>query len=155
MCSRGVLIHCPSRLGATAAVLATELQGSDAVFATLARERDQAVGHFDGVMSHSFKCSRLSRCDAEPKLPLATRHQCLEEFAPRQSGVASSGWCSTPWVLPRQVRISVLQLCIFVAVPQLPLHAGIAALALLVLFHCTFAAILILRFFHKGFSRRL
>src|ERR1700730_16602080 len=54
-----------------------------------------------------------------------------------------------------QIRVGVLQLHVLIAVPQLPLHTGIAALALFVLFHCAFAAILILRFFHKGFSRRL
>jgi hypothetical protein len=35
------------------------------------------------------------------------------------------------------------------------LHAGISGLALLVLVHCAFATILVLRFFHKGFSCRL
>jgi hypothetical protein len=72
MCSRGVLVHCPSRLGAAAAVLAAKLQCSDGVFTKWALKGDKAVHHFDGVMSHSFNCSRLSRYDSEPKLHLAT-----------------------------------------------------------------------------------
>ena len=68
MCSLGVLIHCPSSLGAAAAVSAAEFRRGDGVFATLARERDQAVHHLDGVMSHSFNSSPLSRYDSEPKL---------------------------------------------------------------------------------------
>lgn len=69
MCSRGVLVHCPSRLGATAAVLAAELLCGDRVFAKGALERSKAIDHFDGVISHSFKCSRLFRYDSELKLP--------------------------------------------------------------------------------------
>jgi hypothetical protein len=69
MCSRGVLVHCPGRLGAAAAVLAAELQCGDGVFTAWAHERSQTVDHFDGVMSHSFKYSRLSRYDSELKLP--------------------------------------------------------------------------------------
>ena len=63
-----MLVHCPSRLGAAAAVSAAEFRRGDGVFATLARERDQAVHHLDGVMSHSFNSSPLSRYDSEPKL---------------------------------------------------------------------------------------
>jgi hypothetical protein len=33
-------------------------------------ERGHVVRHFDGVMSHSFKSSRLSRYGSEPKLLL-------------------------------------------------------------------------------------
>jgi hypothetical protein len=69
MYSRGVLVHCPGRLGAAAAVLAVELQCGDGVFTEWALEGDKAVHHFDGVMSHSFDCSLLYRCDSEPKLP--------------------------------------------------------------------------------------
>jgi hypothetical protein len=72
MCSRGVLVHCLGRLGAAAAVLAAELQCGDGVFTKRALEGDKAVHHFDGVMSHSFNCSLLSRYDSEPKLPLTT-----------------------------------------------------------------------------------
>jgi hypothetical protein len=75
MCGRGVLIHCLSRLGAAAAVLAAELQRGDRGFTTWACERDQAVDRFDGVMSHAFKCSRLSRYDSEPKSPLTVRRE--------------------------------------------------------------------------------
>jgi hypothetical protein len=75
MCSRGVLVHCPSRLGAAVAVLAAELPSGDGVFTKWALERAKAVHHFDGVMSHSFNCSSLSRYDSELKLPLTTRHE--------------------------------------------------------------------------------
>jgi hypothetical protein len=68
MCSRGVFVHCPSCLGSAAAVLSAEVHCRDGVFATLACERGQAIHHFDGVMSHSFKSSPLSGYDSEPKL---------------------------------------------------------------------------------------
>jgi len=60
MCSLGVLVHCPRRLGATVAVLAAEVQCGDGVFAMPARECNQAADHSDGVMSHNFKCSPIS-----------------------------------------------------------------------------------------------
>jgi hypothetical protein len=60
MGSRNVLVDCLSRLGAAAAVLTAELQGGDGVFTVLARECGQAAHCFDGVMSHSFNCSRFS-----------------------------------------------------------------------------------------------
>jgi hypothetical protein len=69
MCSRGVHVHCPSRLGAAAAVLAAELPCGDGVFTKWALEPGKAVHHFDSVMSHSFNCSCLSRYDSELKLP--------------------------------------------------------------------------------------
>jgi hypothetical protein len=68
MCGRGVFVHCPSCLGSAAAVLSAEVHCRDGVFATLACERGQAIHHFDGVMSHSFKSSPLSGYDSEPKL---------------------------------------------------------------------------------------
>jgi hypothetical protein len=64
-----VLVHCPSRLGTTAAVLAAKLLRGDGVFAKWAFERRKTVYHFDGVISHSFKGSRLSGYDSELKLP--------------------------------------------------------------------------------------
>jgi hypothetical protein len=67
MYSRSVLVHRPSRLDAAAAVLAVELQYCQGVLAMWARERGHAVDQFDGVMSHTFKCSRLSGYDSEPK----------------------------------------------------------------------------------------
>jgi hypothetical protein len=70
MCSRGVLVHCPSRLGAAAAVLAAKLPCRDGMLAKDAPERAKAVHHFDCVISHNFKCSRLSRHGSELKLPL-------------------------------------------------------------------------------------
>jgi hypothetical protein len=69
MCRRGVLVHCPSRLGAAVAILVAELLCSDGVFTKWTRERAKAVYHLDGVMSHSFKYSRLSQYDSELKLP--------------------------------------------------------------------------------------
>jgi hypothetical protein len=69
MLCRGVLVHCPSRLGATVTVLAAELLCGDRMFTNWTLERAKAVHHFDGVISHSFKSSRLSRYDSEPKLP--------------------------------------------------------------------------------------
>jgi len=69
MHSRSVLVHCPSCLGAQAAVLNAEVRCRDGVFATWARERSHAIDQFDGVMSHSFKCSPSSRRGSEPKLP--------------------------------------------------------------------------------------
>jgi hypothetical protein len=68
MFSRIMFVHCPSCLGSAAAVLSAEVQCRDRVFATLACERSHAIHHFDGVMSHSFKSSPLSRDGSEPKL---------------------------------------------------------------------------------------
>jgi hypothetical protein len=70
MCSRGVLVHCPSRLGAAVAVEAIELPCGDGVFTEGALERAKAVHHFDGAISHSFNSSPLSQCVSELKLPL-------------------------------------------------------------------------------------
>jgi hypothetical protein len=58
---------------------------------------------------------------------------------------------STRQVSPGQIRISVLQLCILVTVPQLTLHASIATFILLVLLHRALAPILIRRFVHGCF----
>src|SRR5580700_2919541 len=69
MLCRGVLVHCPSRLGATVTVRAAELPCGDRMFTNWTLERAKTVHHFDGVISHSFKSSRLSRNDSEPKLP--------------------------------------------------------------------------------------
>ena len=60
MCSRGVLVHRPSRLGAAVAILAAEIPCGDEVFAKSALERAKAAHHLDGVMSHSFNCRRSS-----------------------------------------------------------------------------------------------
>jgi hypothetical protein len=62
-----------SRLGAAAAVLAAELPCGDGVSTKWALEYAKALHHCDGVMSHSFKCSHLSRYDSE--LKLRTRHE--------------------------------------------------------------------------------
>jgi hypothetical protein len=68
----GVLVHCPGRLGAAAAVLDTELSCGDGVFANRALERHQAVHRLDGVMSHTPYCSPFPGYNSEPKLPLRT-----------------------------------------------------------------------------------
>ena|ERR1700681_3132847 len=70
MCSRGVLVHCPSRLGAAVSVEAVELPCGDRVFTEWALERAKAVHHFDGVMSHSFNSSPSYQYVSELKLPL-------------------------------------------------------------------------------------
>jgi hypothetical protein len=72
MCSPGVLVHCLSRLGAAAAILSIELVRGDGVFTKRARERGTAIHRFDGVMSHSLNCRRLSRRDSELKLQALT-----------------------------------------------------------------------------------
>jgi hypothetical protein len=56
----GVLVHCPSCLGATVTVLAAELLCGDRMFTNWTLESAKTVHHFDGVISHSFKSSRLS-----------------------------------------------------------------------------------------------
>jgi hypothetical protein len=53
MCSRGVIVHYSSRLGAAVAVLSAELPRGDGVFTEWTLELAKAVHHFDGVMSHS------------------------------------------------------------------------------------------------------
>ena len=60
MCSRGVLLPCPSRLDAAVAVQTAEIPCGEGVFTKLALERAKAVHHFDRVMSHSFSCRPLS-----------------------------------------------------------------------------------------------
>jgi hypothetical protein len=69
VCGRGVIVHCFSRLGAAVAVLTAKLPCSERVFTQWALELAKAVHHFDGVMSHSSKFSRLFRYDLELKLP--------------------------------------------------------------------------------------
>ena len=59
MCSRGVLVHYLSRLGATTAVLAAELPRGDGVSKQGALERVESLHHCDGVISHS---SRVVAC---------------------------------------------------------------------------------------------
>jgi hypothetical protein len=49
MCNRGVLVHCPSRLGAAPTVLAMEIHCGDGVFTKSALEHGKAVHHLDGV----------------------------------------------------------------------------------------------------------
>lgn len=58
MCSRGMLVHCPSGLGAAPTVLAIEVHCGDVVFAKAAFELGKAIHLFDGVMSHSFDSRR-------------------------------------------------------------------------------------------------
>jgi hypothetical protein len=69
MCSHGVLVHGPSRLGAAVAVQAAELLRGDRMFTKWTLKRAKAIHHRDGVMSHNFKCSRLSAYDSKLKLP--------------------------------------------------------------------------------------
>jgi len=68
MCSPSVLVHCLSRLSTAAAVLSVELLRGDGVLTKRALECGTAIHRFDGVMSHSLTCRRLSRRDSELKL---------------------------------------------------------------------------------------
>jgi hypothetical protein len=94
----GVLVHCPSRLGATVTVLAAEVLCGDRMFTHWTLESAKTVHHFDGVISHSFKSSRLSRFDSEPKLPslllVRTRRETSEsERIPSPAGLGRE-WSS-------------------------------------------------------------
>ena len=60
MCGPSVLVHCLGRLGAAAAVLSAELLRGDGVLTKRALECGTAIHRFDGVMSHSLNCRRLS-----------------------------------------------------------------------------------------------
>ena len=68
MFGRSVFVHCPSCLGAAAAVLAAEVPCGDGVLTMWAGEHRHATHYLDRVMSHIFKCSRLSEQGSEPKL---------------------------------------------------------------------------------------
>jgi hypothetical protein len=57
MYSNGVLVHHPGSLGAAAAVLGAELPCSNRVLAKYTLKSAKSVHHFDGVMSHAFKCT--------------------------------------------------------------------------------------------------
>jgi hypothetical protein len=54
VCSRSVLVHRPSRLGAAVTVLAIELLGGDGMFTDRTLECAKTVHECDGVMSHSY-----------------------------------------------------------------------------------------------------
>jgi len=53
MYSGGVVVHCPSSLGAAAAVLDAELPCSHRVLTNYTLESAKTVHHFDRVMSHT------------------------------------------------------------------------------------------------------
>jgi hypothetical protein len=53
---------------------------------------------------------------------------------------------------PGQIGVGIFQLFVLITVPQLTLHASIAAFILLVLLYRSLAPILILRFVHECFS---
>jgi hypothetical protein len=69
MCSRGVIVHCPSRLGTVVRLLGAELPRGDGVFTEWTLKRAKAVHHFDGVMSHNSSVASLFRHELELKLP--------------------------------------------------------------------------------------
>jgi hypothetical protein len=73
MCRRGMLVHCPSRLGAAVALQAAELLCGDGVFTNRTLEHAKAFRQCDGVVSHSFKYSLVSLYDSELKLPHHSR----------------------------------------------------------------------------------
>ena len=54
MCSCGVLVHCPSRLGAAVTILAIELLCGHGMFADRTLERAKTVHQCDGVVSHNY-----------------------------------------------------------------------------------------------------
>jgi len=54
MCSRGVLVHSLSRLGAAVTLLTIKRPCRNGVFAEYTLEYAKAVHHFDRVMSHYF-----------------------------------------------------------------------------------------------------
>jgi hypothetical protein len=72
MCSRGVLVHRLSCLGAAVPVMAAEIPCRDGVFTKGALERAKAGHHRDGVISHNCKCSRIILCNSELKSPSPT-----------------------------------------------------------------------------------
>jgi len=49
MCGRGVLVHCPSRLGAAVPVMTAEITRGDRVLTKWTLERAKTVHHCDGV----------------------------------------------------------------------------------------------------------
>jgi hypothetical protein len=67
MCASGVLVHCPSRLGAAVPVVAAEIPRRDRMLTKWTLERAKTIHHCDRVISHTFKGSRISRCEFEPK----------------------------------------------------------------------------------------
>jgi hypothetical protein len=54
----GVLVHCPSCLGAAPTVLAVELRCGDRVVTEGALKFGKSPHLFNGVISHNFNCSR-------------------------------------------------------------------------------------------------
>ena len=54
MCSRGVLVHYSSRLGAATPVLVVEVPRGDGVSAKRTLELAKALHHRNGVMSHNL-----------------------------------------------------------------------------------------------------
>src|SRR5580700_1066112 len=105
MCSRGVLVHYPSRLGTAVAVLAAEFLCGNGMFTERTHERAKTVHYFDGVMSHNFKYRRLSKYDSELKFP-----SLLVKNESRCHGIASvlSLWGVSP---PDSGANSRRQLC--------------------------------------------
>jgi hypothetical protein len=63
-----MLIHCPSCLGAAATTQTAEVACGDGMSTMWTAERSRVMLHFDGVISHIFKCSRISEQGSEPKL---------------------------------------------------------------------------------------
>jgi hypothetical protein len=56
----GVLVHCPSCLGAAPTVLAVEFQCGDGVVTKWALKLGKTAHIFDGVISHNFNCRRAA-----------------------------------------------------------------------------------------------
>jgi hypothetical protein len=74
MCSRGVLVHCLSRLGAATTVLAAKLPSRNRVFAECTLECAKAIHYFDRIMSHTFSVFAYLTHDSRLKFNSARRH---------------------------------------------------------------------------------
>jgi hypothetical protein len=67
---RSVVVHCLSRLSTAATLMTAKVPRRNGVFAQYTLERAKAHHHFDRVVSHSCKCSRLSRASVRTKVTL-------------------------------------------------------------------------------------
>jgi hypothetical protein len=99
MCSRGVLVHCPSRLGATVAVQAAEIPCGEGAFTKSACEHAKAVHHFDGVMSHTSILGAHLCYDSELKLPRITPPDGNRRGGGGRRDSAGKGFCAQFCVL--------------------------------------------------------
>ena len=88
-----MLIHCPSCLSTAASVLNAELACGDGMSAMWTAERGQAMLHFDGVISHIFKCSRIFEQGSEPKL-LGRESASIKMTGQQVNSTSHSSFCA-------------------------------------------------------------